>query len=107
VKMLDDWLKGDSAMPGDPSKSKPMRSITLGVFDRVGIFRLYLNPGTESCMSFAPNHVAAFFGRTSPGIFRSKCDEYQMLPPSRVGLAAFVTIWQGTPNRSPRNCRQG
>jgi hypothetical protein len=58
-------------------------------------------------MSFTHNRVAAFIGLRNLGIFRSKCDAYQMLPPSKVGLAAFVTIWQGTPIRRLSNRRNG
>jgi hypothetical protein len=58
-------------------------------------------------MSFTHNRVSAFFGRTHLGVFRSKCDAYQMLPQFKIGLAAFVTIWRGTPERSSRNCRNG
>jgi hypothetical protein len=50
-------------------------------------------------MSFTHNRVAAFFGRSELGIFRSKCDAYQKLPASKVALVAFVTIWQGTPSK--------
>ena len=77
------------------------------VYDRVGFFHLYPNQGTESYMSFTHNRVAAFFGLRNLGIFRSKCDAYQMLPGAKIGLAAFVTIWQATATRRPNNHRTG
>ena len=61
----------------------------------------------EAYMSLTHNRVVAFFGRRHLGIFRSKCDAYQMLPAGTVGLAAFVTIWQATPARRPNNHRTG
>jgi len=58
-------------------------------------------------MSFTHNRIAAYFGRTNLGVFRSKCDAYQIVSKSKVGLAAFVTIWQVPPQRSLRNYRNG
>jgi hypothetical protein len=54
-------------------------------------------------MSFTHNRVAAFFGRGNLGIFRSKCDAYKKLPAPKLGLVAFVTVWQGTSGRMPSN----
>ena len=58
-------------------------------------------------MSFTHNRVAAFFGRSDLGIFRSKCDAYRMLPAPKLGLVAFVTVWQGAAGRMPSNRHLG
>jgi hypothetical protein len=58
-------------------------------------------------MSFTHNRVAAFFGRSHLGIFRSKCDAYRKLPASKLGLVAFVTVWQGTASQRPSNGHSG